>query len=202
MNASIANVYAIILAAGSSSRMGSPKQLLKWQNHPMLEHVIQNARLVFNEHVFVVLGAHAESIQTAVDFGSVSVIINPNWTEGVASSIRAGIQAVPDSASAALILLGDQPLINNAHIQAILSGWQNEPTRMVASQYNNSVGVPALFPAEFFRPLLELRGDQGAKRLLLEFGNSVLKIVFPEAELDIDTMDDYYQLTRHYAAEE
>ena len=202
MNTSIENVYAIILAAGASRRMGKLKQLLEWQNLSLLEHAIQNARSLLHDRVIVVLGAHAKSIQTAVDFEAVTVIVNPDWLEGVASSIRTGIQALPVTATAALILLCDQPLISPAHIQAILSGWQNEPARMVASQYNDSIGVPALFPAEFFGSLLELKGDQGAKRILLELGDSVLKIPLPEAELDIDTMSDFNHLTRHYAAEE
>jgi molybdenum cofactor cytidylyltransferase len=202
MNASIDNVYAIILAAGASRRMGKLKQLLEWQNQSLLEHAIQNARSLLNERVIVVLGAHAEAIQTSVNLDSVTAIVNSDWQEGIASSIRAGIHSLPASTAAALILLCDQPLISPVHIQAILTGWQNEPTRMVACRYQNSNGVPALFPAEYFRHLLELKGDQGAKHLLLEFGDRVLKIPLTESELDIDTMSDFNHLTRHYAAEE
>ena len=201
MNASLDNVYAIILAGGSSSRMGRPKQLLEWQNQSLLEHAIQNAYSLLNERVIVVLGSHAEAIKTVIDLDVVTAVINPDWREGMASSIRTGVQALPASASAALILLCDQPLINSRHIQTILSTWHNEPTRIVASQYNNSVGVPALFPAEFFRPLQELKGDRGAKRLLMEFGESLLKVPLPEAELDIDTTGDFDHLTGTIAEE-
>ncbi|MGZ8239410.1 MAG: nucleotidyltransferase family protein [Methylobacter sp.] len=141
-------------------------------------------------------------MQTSVNLDSVTVIVNPDWEEGIASSIRTDVQALPVTAVAALILLCDQPLIRPKLIQTILTGRQNEPARMVACQYKNSVGVPALFPAEFFRPLLELKSDQGVKRLLLEFGDSVFKIHLPEARLDIDTMGDLNHLTRHYAGEE
>ena len=79
MNAVIDNVYAIILAAGASSRMGSPKQLLEWRNRPLLEHAVVNARAILDERVIVVLGAHAESIQTAIDLSDVSVIVNPDY---------------------------------------------------------------------------------------------------------------------------
>ncbi|MDI1279715.1 nucleotidyltransferase family protein [Methylobacter sp.] len=98
MNAVIDNVYAIILAAGASSRMGSPKQLLEWRNRPLLEHTIANARAIWGERIVVVLGAHAESIRTTVDLGAVTSIVNPDWQEGMASSIRAGVQALPESA--------------------------------------------------------------------------------------------------------
>jgi len=200
MNAAIDKVYAIILAAGASSRMGSPKQLLEWRSRPLLEHAVVNARSILSERVIVVLGAHAESIQTTVDLDGVSSLVNSNWQEGMASSIRAGVQALPESASAALILLCDQPLINAAHMQNLLNGWQQAPTRIVASQYHHSAGVPALFPAEFFEHLLTLKGDRGAKPILMKFEDSLLKIPLPEAELDIDSAADFDHLTGHYSA--
>ncbi len=199
MNAAIDNVYAIILAAGASRRMGSPKQLLEWRNRPLLEHAVVNARAILNERVIVVLGAHAESIQAAIDLGDVTSIVNSEWQEGMASSIRAGVQALPESASAVLILLGDQPLINAAHLQNLLNSWQSAPSRIVASQYHHSIGVPALLPAKFFGYLLGLSGDRGAKPLLMEFENSLLKIPLPEAELDIDSAGDFDHLTCHYS---
>lgn len=188
------NVYAIILAAGASSRMGRPKQLLEWRKRPLLEYAITNARAVLGERVIVVLGANAEAIQTALDLNVVTSIINSDWQEGMASSIRAGIQALPESATAALILLCDQPLVGSAHIRKLLNGWQSAPVRIVASQYRHSVGVPALFPAEYFGHLLSLSGDRGAKPLLVKFENSLLKIPLPEAELDIDSEGDFKRL--------
>lgn len=197
MTASIDQVYAVILAAGGSSRLGQAKQLLHWQNRTLLEHAIQNARSLLDGRVVVVLGADAESIVTTVDLDAVSAIVNTDWSEGMASSIRAGIKALPASATAVLFLLCDQPLIKPSHLQTLLNAWQNEPGRIVASQYQDSVGVPALFPAEFFGRLLELKGDQGAKRLLLEFGDRLLTRSLPEAGLDIDTRQDFDHLTGH-----
>lgn len=202
MNAAVDNVYAIILAAGASSRMGSPKQLLEWRNRPLLEHAVANACAVLNERVIVVLGAHAESIQTTIDLGGVSPIVNSDWQEGMASSIRAGVQALPESAGAVLILLCDQPLINAAHMQNLLNNWQNAPTRIVVSQYHHSVGVAALFPADFFEHLMSLRDDRGAKPVLMRFENSLLKIPLPEAELDIDSAGDFDRLSGHYSADQ
>lgn len=194
MNASIDNVYAVILAAGASSRMGNPKQLLVWENHTLLEHAVSSVRSVFDERGVVVLGAHAETIRTSVDLDGIEVIVNPDWQEGIASSIRAGVRALPASASAALILLCDQPLIGAEQIRMLLNAWQSEPSRIVAADYHNGAGVPALFPAEFFGQLLELEGDRGAKRLLMKFETSLLKIPLPEAGLDIDNAEDFEQL--------
>ena len=199
MNAGIDNVYAIILAAGSSSRMNSPKQLLKWRDRPLLEHTILTARSILNERIIVVLGANAQLIQSAINLDTVTTRINPDWQEGMASSIRAGIQALPASAAATLILLSDQPLITAAHIQNLLAGRQQAPDRIIASLYHQSVGVPALFPAEFFEHLSSLRGDRGAKSLLMKFEKSLLTIPLPEAELDIDNEEDFDHLTRYYS---
>lgn len=201
MNASTDNVYAIILAAGASSRLGSPKQLLQWRNRPLLEHSILNARSILDDRIIVVLGAHSESIQTAIDLGTVTSIVNPDWQEGMASSIRVGVQALPASAAAVLILLCDQPLINATHIQSLVDSWQSAPTHIIASQYHHSIGVPALFPAGFFEHLLTLSGDRGAKSLLIQFEKNLLKIPMPEAELDIDSAKDFDHLTSHYSAQ-
>ncbi|PKM12345.1 MAG: nucleotidyltransferase family protein [Gammaproteobacteria bacterium HGW-Gammaproteobacteria-3] len=189
------NVYAIVLAAGASKRLGTLKQLARWKNQTLLEHALQKLRSLLAERVIVVLGAHAVTIQAAVALDAVTTVVNNDWRQGVASSLRAGIETLPPSASAVLILLCDQPLISVAQLQTLLAAWQNESDRIVASEYSMSVGVPALFPAEFFPALRKLEGDQGAKRLLKEYAAKVIKISLPEAELDIDTPDDFDYLT-------
>jgi molybdenum cofactor cytidylyltransferase len=202
MNAAIDNVYAIILAAGASSRMGSPKQLLKWRDRSLLEHAVVNARSILKDRVIVVLGAHNGSIQTTINLDGVTSIVNPDWQVGMASSIRVGIQALPSSAAAVIIMLCDQPLINAVHIQSLLEAWYHAPTRIVASYYHHSVGVPALFPAEFFEHLLTLKGDRGAKSILMQYETSLQKIPLPEAGLDIDCAGDFDYLTGHYSADQ
>jgi molybdenum cofactor cytidylyltransferase len=198
MNVAIDNVYAIILAAGSSSRMGNPKQLLEWHNRPLLAHALTNIREILHDRVIVVLGAHAELIQTSIDLGDVTSIVNSQWQEGMASSIRVGIKALPTSATAVLIMLCDQPLINAEHIQNLLSGWQHAPTLIAVSEYHQSVGVPVVFPAEFFTDLLALKGVRGAKPLILDFKDRLLKIPLPEAEVDIDKPEDFEFLINQY----
>lgn len=196
MTASIDNVYAVILAAGASRRLGAPKQLLKWDQRTLLEHALLNARAVAEDRCLVVLGSHAEAIREVVSFEAVSVIDNPDWQEGIASSIRAGIRALPDSAEAALILLCDQPLIKAEHLRALLNAWRAEPSRIVASFYQGGAGVPALFPVNYFEPLLVLQGDQGAKALLRKSDAELLTIPLPEAEFDIDSGEDFERLMK------
>jgi molybdenum cofactor cytidylyltransferase len=197
MLAAINNVHAIILAAGASSRMGSPKQLLIWQDRPLLAHAIDSARSVLAERIVVVLGANAEAIKAAVDLNGISVVLNPDWADGMAGSIRAGIQALPTTASAVLLMLCDQPLIGAAHLQNLLQVWQHAPERIVVSQYAESFGVPAVFPATFFAQLAGLSGDRGAKPLLMQYLETLVKVPLPEAALDIDTQSDFQRLPGH-----
>lgn len=197
MNAAIDHVHAVILAAGASSRMGNPKQLLIWQDRPLLAHALANARAVLADRVVVVLGANADAITAAVDLSGVGVVLNPAWADGMAGSIKAGIQALPATAGAALLMLCDQPLINAAHLQSLLSAWQKAPERIMVSQYADSFGVPAVFPVGFFAQLAGLTGDRGAKPLLLRFEDSLVKVPLQEAELDVDTQSDYQRLHAH-----
>ncbi|WP_431065913.1 nucleotidyltransferase family protein [Methylotuvimicrobium sp.] len=202
MSLDFENVYAVILAAGASRRLGSPKQLLEWRGRTLLGNTIENARSLLNERVIVVLGSQAETIQEKVDLGEVIAVVNPNWQTGIASSIRAGINTLPTSADGLLMLLSDQPLVGYRAMQNLLTQWQIEPSRIAASQYHDTVGVPALFPSAFFGELRSLRGDRGAKSLLLQFEDKLQKIPLPEAELDIDTREDFDHLSGHYDAGE
>ncbi len=191
-------VYAIVLAAGTSSRLGhNPKQLLNWKNRPLLEHALLNVQAILQNRVIVVLGAHSHAIETDINLKAFKTVINTDWQQGIASSIRAGIQSLPETATAALIVLSDQPLIRSEHFQCLLATWINSSTQIVASEYHQSVGVPALFPARFFAQLQSLQGDQGAKSLLIKFDKDVIKIPLPEAELDIDSIEDFNDLKDH-----
>ncbi|MGR8941028.1 MAG: nucleotidyltransferase family protein [Gammaproteobacteria bacterium] len=202
MPADYSNVYALILAAGGSRRLGAPKQLLRWQGRTLLEHAIDSACLVLPGRVIVVLGAQAALIRKTADLEAVKTVQNSAWQDGIASSIRAGIDALPLSAEAVLILLCDQPLIGSRHLAALMTAWQAEPAHIIASQYDLSCGVPALFPSAYFDRLKTLTGDKGAKPLLLEFDRNVRKIPIGRAELDIDTRSDFERLTGQAFAEE
>lgn len=184
-------LYAVILAAGCSRRLGHPKQLLPWQGQTLLESTIKKAQSVCHDHCLVVLGSHAEIIQASINLQTMHVVKNRLWSEGIASSIRAGIDALPDSAQAALFLLCDQPLIDSDQLATLEATWLRHPQRIIASEYHDQVGVPAVFPRRYFQELLALRGDQGAKRLLKQFATSVMTISLPEAFYDIDSEADY-----------
>jgi molybdenum cofactor cytidylyltransferase len=187
-------IYAIILAAGQSSRFGSPKQLADWQDNSLLQHTINMTQPLFDKNIIVILGAHSERIQAKLDQSDISIAINNDWQLGLSSSIRAGINTLPANTEAVMILLCDQPLIKPSSLKKLIELWQQHPSAIVASEYQQSSGVPAIFPAAFFSQLKSLQGDQGAKKLLMSMQQQVLTIHVPEASIDIDTQHDFNHL--------
>ncbi|GJM04092.1 MAG: 4-diphosphocytidyl-2C-methyl-D-erythritol kinase [marine bacterium B5-7] len=192
------NIYAIILAAGESSRFGSPKQLADWQEHNLLQHAINTTQLLFDKHIIVVLGANAELIQSRLDASKSNIETNNDWRSGISSSIRAGIKALPKDTEAAMILLCDQPLLEESSLKKLIDLWQQHRNFIVASEYQDTVGVPAIFPAAFFSQLEALQGDKGAKQLLISMKEHVLTISVPEASIDIDTQNDFNNLKMQF----
>ncbi|MGA7243557.1 MAG: nucleotidyltransferase family protein, partial [Terracidiphilus sp.] len=147
----------------------------------------------------VVLGAHRELIQSAIDFGAANVVMNSDWEEGIASSIRAGVKAVQAEAPTAesiLLMSCDQPRVTKAHLHRLIqmSYAQWEPTA-IASTYGEARGIPAIFPRQAFRDLLALRGDKGARVLLAKPPWPVISIPLDGGEIDIDRPEDLAQLS-------
>lgn len=194
MNNTFDCVHIIILAAGGSSRFGSPKQLAKWNDVSLLEHAVDLARTV-TENVLVVLGSQAEIIQNETNLNQTKVVINPDWQHGIASSICAGINNLPIKTKAAMILLCDQPLLKVSSLKDLISLHQQNPNRIIASEYAKTLGVPAIFPAVFFPQLCALSGDSGAKKLINAEQNKVISLPMREAVHDIDTPDNLEDLT-------
>ena len=198
MDSATKNIYAIILAAGESSRFGSPKQLADWQEHNLLQHTINITESFFDKNIFVVLGANAELIQSRLDESDVMIEINNDWQSGISSSIQVGIKALPDDTEAVMILLCDQPLLEKSSLKKLISLWQQQRNSIVASEYQDTVGVPAIFPAAFFSQLEALQGDKGAKQLLISMKEQLLTISVPEASIDIDTQNDFNNLKMQF----
>lgn len=191
-------VAAIILAAGASRRLGQPKQLLMHGDETMIECAIRLANDAGATPVFAVLGAHQELIREAVPLNLALPVINSSWEQGIATSIHAGVSALEDSAPqtpGALILGCDQPRLTAAHLHALLEtfGAQAAPA-IVASAYAGVLGIPAVFPREVFAELCALRGDRGARSLLVQPSCPLVALPFPGGEIDIDLPADLAQL--------
>lgn len=190
----------IILAAGRGSRFGMPKQNLIFQNQTLLQRAITTASASACLPIIVVTGAHADLINYSTDTPEVRVVFNTYWEEGMASSIRVGIQTMknyPDVDSA-LIMLCDQPLVTPSLISEILQERQRSAKSIVACNYSDTIGVPALFHQTVFDELLSLNGQEGAKKVLKNHPNDIATVPFDEGCLDIDTPEDYERLIKDY----
>ena len=193
-------VPAILLAAGASTRLSQPKQLLRlppFGGETLLDHAVALARASGAAPIFVVLGAHAEEIILECELLDCILVRNEAWAEGIASSLRVGIAAVLENAPAAsgvMVLVCDQAGLSADHLRRLLEAHRDDPNHIAASRYAGRAGVPVIFPRAVFPALLELQGDQGARTLLQQSGTAVHTIDFPGGELDLDSPEDLQRL--------
>lgn len=180
----------LILAAGSSSRLGLPKQLLQLDQRSLLQMSAKTALSLHPAEVVAVLGFESDRIKHELDGLPVRIILNQLWPEGIASSIRQGISALPPSIDAALIVLCDQPLIPSSHLGELIATCSTEHP-IAATAYEASSGVPACFHRSLFSELVSLTGESGAKQIIGKCRQEVVTISCPEASVDIDTLADY-----------
>ena len=181
------SVPAIILAAGASRRFGRPKQLVEFFGESLLRRTILSV-LAGCAPIFVVLGSQANRIATTLDELPVTVVINESWQEGIASSIRAGVQALPANVDGVFIFVCDQTALDSLLVLRLLEVQSCNPGFVLASEYAGIRGTPAYFPAKYFYRLEGLKGDSGAGRLLRD--NSVITVPFLNGDFDIDYPED------------
>jgi molybdenum cofactor cytidylyltransferase len=186
----------VILAAGGSSRLGRPKQLLPWQGKNLLQHAVQTALEISTQPV-VVTGAHADQLVAAIDAGQVQVVFNSEWEQGIASSIRCGLQALLNrtpTPEQVIFMVCDQPFVTSGLLLDLINEQQKSGKAIVASAYAGTLGIPALFEKSMFPQLLDLQGDTGAKKLILQNATEVAAVNFQAGNIDVDTMEEYEKL--------
>lgn len=187
-------VPAIILAAGASRRLGQPKQLVRIAGETLLARTIRVVSEAGANPVLVVVGANRGSIVENVDLSRVRVVVNPDWEQGIASSIHAGIESLlrlTPKADAAMILVCDQPKLTADHLKLLIDRFEEaEEPSIASSRYAGIAGIPAIFPASKFARLLALEGDTGARFLLRNPESPMLSVDFAGGEADIDTPED------------
>lgn len=187
---------AIILAAGPSTRMGSPKQLLEIDGQPLLLRAVEAALASPAWPVVVVLGANADAIRPVLARRPVLIAENSAWPEGMASSIRTGVttlQQFSRGLDAALIALCDQPAFSGEVIAALITAQRGSGRSIVAAHYSGRHAAPALFLREHFSALAHLTGEEGARALLNDHPERVTGIDLPSLALDLDTPEDVKQ---------
>ena len=188
------NLHTLVLAAGSASRFGSPKQLARIGGQMLLQKAVSQATAVSGHAVTVVLGAYAEQLTQLLRHSPASVEINRHWQEGLASSLRLGIQRLPGSCEGVLVTLADQVAIRTFDLQRLASAWRRQPEWLIAASYDGHTGVPAVFPSWCFPDFANLRGDAGARSILARHADRCLRIPMPNAAVDIDRPEDLLAL--------
>jgi molybdenum cofactor cytidylyltransferase len=193
-----AGVGAVVLAAGSSSRMGSPKQTLQYRGESLLRRAALAALGAGCHPVIVVTGANAELSRRELDGLDVREVFNPLWETGMASSIRAGVEALVGTdadAEAVVLLLCDQPHVTADVISRLVEARRATVSPLVASAYGAGFGAPALFGRTLFAELTRLEGAGGAKQVIKRHASEAHFLPFPSGEVDVDTPDDFSRLT-------
>ena len=189
---------AMILAAGASTRMGTPKQLLELDGRPLVVHAVEAALASPAWPVVVVLGAHAEKIRPTLARLPVLIAENPAWAEGMAASIRAGMTTLrqfSQKLDAALIALCDQPAFSAGVITQLVAAQRTTGRSITASRYGGRTASPALFLREHFPALTALTGEEGARSLLHD-ETRIAIVDLPALAFDLDTPADYAALQK------
>lgn len=189
----------VILAAGASTRLGKPKQLLQYRGKTLLDHTVNEAISAMSDAVIVVLGKNADLFQEEIDKEKVLVVINKDWEEGMASSVRLGLDTLLKNKpylDAVIFMVCDQPHISSSILNELIITQQRTTKQIVTSNYGESIGPPALFHKKYFPELAKLKGDVGAKNIIQQNMHDVTTIEFPEGKIDIDTNEDYESLKK------
>lgn len=192
------NVAVMILAAGQSTRLGSPKQLVPFRGKSLLQHTIDEAKAIGPAELMVILGANHELIMGQINEDPDLLIVhNHLWDEGMASSIRSGIRHMMNrSYEAVIILVCDQPFVTSSLLEQLVHRFRKDQHHIVAAEYDGIPGTPALFHRSLFEELMQLKGDKGAKQVILRHKDSAGFVGFPNGITDIDTPADVDALSR------
>ncbi|RMD92907.1 MAG: nucleotidyltransferase family protein [Calditrichaeota bacterium] len=194
---------AVVLAAGKSSRMrGQNKLLLPFHNRPVILHVLQALQQGGVEEIVVVIGHQAGALQKILP-ENLRVVVNPDFAQGLSTSIKAGLQALPQTVDAAFVVQADMPLLEGPLIAELIRAFRNAPQpAIVIPCYRNRRGNPVLFSRYFFPALKTLQGDQGARNKLEEWHEHVIQwpVQTRAVVFDLDTPEDYRELMRLEAA--
>lgn len=188
----------ILLAAGSSSRLGQSKQLLLYKGETLLINAAKAAIQSGADYCVAVLGANDSKHKENISALDMPTIYNSQWQEGIGSSIKAGLSYLQsrqnENLEAAVVMVCDQVYITAAHLQLLIETYKKNKNSIVASSYNDTYGVPAVFDSKYFQDIKELKGEEGAKKIISQFKKVVNFVDFPGGAIDIDTLGDYEKI--------
>jgi len=192
-----ANIAVVVLAAGGSTRLGRPKQLVEFKGKTLLEHTMDKVDMLGFQTKVLVLGSNQDKIQQKISTDGFKVITNPNWEQGMASSIKRGLEAAlakENELDHILFLVSDQPFLERVNLIKLVHTQLTKNPKATYSKYGDNIGVPAIFGKAAFPLLLQLEGDEGAKKLIhleeFNFCTETLK----NGGFDVDTEEDVQEL--------
>jgi molybdenum cofactor cytidylyltransferase len=186
----------IILAAGSSSRLGRPKQLIEFQGKNLIQKAIKEAQKSKADSLVVVLGWNPDLIKTGFDSDKIPYVINENWEEGMASSMQEGLRFLMENEhpDQVILMLVDQPFVDSKLLDRLILEKEKSGKGILACSYSETLGVPAIFDQSYFEEMLCLKGSEGAKKVILKNSDDVFSIDFPLGAVDLDTEEDLIRI--------
>jgi molybdenum cofactor cytidylyltransferase len=184
----------IIPAAGASKRLGLAKQLVEFQGKSLIQNAVDAVNSVSPVEIIVVTGACGEQVRDVVRHPEVCWVHNPDWSTGMGGSIAAGAASVNPLSSGLMILLCDQYRVDSADLQKLVQGWNSNQQRIVAAEAEGRLMPPVIFPVDYLEDLLQLQGDQGARKILESHPEMVTPVAMKNAVFDLDTQTQLDQL--------
>jgi molybdenum cofactor cytidylyltransferase len=187
-------LHAVVLAAGPSTRFGSPKQLIQLAGTPILHWAVSNAARAAGQSVSVVLGAGAADIAPLLRRSGASIVVNRGWREGLASSVRTAVSSAPPGCEGLLLTLVDQVAVTADDLRRLAIAWRRHPVLIAAALYDGAPGLPAIFPSWAFTDLLGLRGESDPGIVVYRHSERVVRIPMPSAALDVNAPEDLLKI--------
>ncbi len=194
MNQTTGSTAGIILAAGSSSRLGTPKQLLLWQGQPLVKIVSQKLLATGIQPIIVVVGAESNAVKKALEDLDITTVENLYWKEGISTSIRAGIAALPDNIQAAIFATSDQPFVPESLIRKLIDEYGQTGAEIICPECKGELRNPVLFDKSLFAELTQLEGDTGGKALFDHHRITRVEWQNEEDFRDIDTQEEMQEM--------
>jgi molybdenum cofactor cytidylyltransferase len=194
LNQTTGSTAGIILAAGSSSRLGTPKQLLLWQGQPLVKIVSQKLLATGIQPIIVVVGAESNAVKKALEDLDITTVENLYWKEGISTSIRAGIAALPDNIQAAIFATSDQPFVPESLIRKLIDEYGQTGAEIICPECKGELRNPVLFDKSLFAELTQLEGDTGGKALFDHHRITRVEWQNEEDFRDIDTQEEMQEM--------
>lgn len=192
-------VFVAVLAAGTGSRFGGDKQLAEYNGQTLVSRAVDIANQAVAGNTLLVAGHHSAAVIDSCRQQQGFAVVNDDYKAGLGSSIAAAVRSLPESATALILQLADQPLVTPGHLKNLIEAWSGDPMAIVASEYSETVGPPVLFSRGAFEELALLTDDKGAKNLFTDERFSVRRLRFEPAAVDVDTQDSLNRVVRRYS---